>query len=446
MSSLAGMFQMLNQSVAGSPLAQGGSGQGMLDMASMGLGGAAGNAMGRDPYSFMNQGGQQLQAKKDLSDIDLATPEGKIQAAEIYGKTGDQASAMAMIKQAQEQKTTELALLKTQQAKESLAVRATKMGMDALSLDIRNGTVDSKDASKQLMEIERDNIILKRGTSGRKLLAKQAGIPLEEFNAAGLGIVSDETFKSIIAGKEGTVEAYTDKEGNAVMLNTDKFGKVFNKDVQEYMYPSEMGITQAPKLQRVHNVSNGMVERLALGGVDNFIALHETANDEQKALDIIKRNEFLLEDMPTGFFGPAEIWAKRIAEEFGVDTNVGNVQEYTSNTGKVVAQTIKDFGAGTGLSDADRDYAERIAAGDIAVDPKALKKILRLRREASEHIIKRFGEVKESTRKALPSGERGVLDMYTLRAPLGPMEDEKAATTLSDMSDEELQKIVAGGG
>ena len=45
---MQGMFQMLNQGIQASPLT-GRAGTGLLDSASMGLGGAMGTAMGQDP-------------------------------------------------------------------------------------------------------------------------------------------------------------------------------------------------------------------------------------------------------------------------------------------------------------------------------------------------------------------------------------------------------------
>ena len=40
-----------------------------------------------------------------------------------------------------------------------------------------------------------------------------------------------------------------------------------------------------------------------------------------------------------------------------------------------VGRLIKQFGAGTGLSDADRQYAEKMAGGKITLDVKALKDV-----------------------------------------------------------------------
>jgi hypothetical protein len=57
----------------------------------------------------------------------------------------------------------------------------------------------------------------------------------------------------------------------------------------------------------------------------------------------------------------------------------GNPEEtdtYVALLGREVATVIKEFGAGTGLSDADREYAAKISAGSIAADVNALRRLL----------------------------------------------------------------------
>jgi len=58
------------------------------------------------------------------------------------------------------------------------------------------------------------------------------------------------------------------------------------------------------------------------------------------------------------------------------------------NVGKI----IKQFGAGTGLSDADRQYAEKMAAGKITLDTKALNKILDINERGARNVITRHNK------------------------------------------------------
>jgi hypothetical protein len=144
--------------------------------------------------------------------------------------------------------------------------------------------------------------------------------------------------------------------------------------------------------------------------------LHVAANDAQKAIDIIDVNLGLIDDMPTGITGGITHWMKRFGEELGMETDAPNAEVFLSNAGKLVAEEIKAFGSGTGLSDADREYAARMAAGDIQMTPEALKRILTIRRQAAQGTIDNFHKVKESTRKRL--GDDGdMVDQFEIRAP-----------------------------
>lgn len=80
---------------------------------------------------------------------------------------------------------------------------------------------------------------------------------------------------------------------------------------------------------------------------------------------------------------------QRIGFNVGKD-EVSNTEAFYANQAKQVAQIIKAFGAGTGLSDADREYAERAAAGKITMSEESIKKIIALNATASRNVISEF--------------------------------------------------------
>lgn len=81
----------------------------------------------------------------------------------------------------------------------------------------------------------------------------------------------------------------------------------------------------------------------------------------------------------------------RLGVEFDTDA-VANTQAYSAMMGRQVGEVIKQFGSGTGLSDADRDYAEKIAGGKIGLNEKAIRKILDINERAYKNVITRFNE------------------------------------------------------
>ncbi len=66
---------------------------------------------------------------------------------------------------------------------------------------------------------------------------------------------------------------------------------------------------------------------------------------------------------------------------------VANTQAFTANMAQNVAKLIKQFGAGTGLSNDDRIYATRMAGGQVTLDKAAIEKILNINEKAARNVI-----------------------------------------------------------
>lgn len=422
---LAGMFAQLNQAINANPLATGG-GQKLIDMGSQALGTGAqavGGLMGNpniDPYSFMTQGAKARQGPVDLAGLDMTTAEGLEKAASIYGRMGDTTNQVAMAQAARTQQMAEEKLRKEQTLRESLVTSANKLNLPDYAEQVATGAVDLAEASEALRKLEVDDMLMKRGAQGRKVVAKRAGISEDQFKELGLGNMDETQFKNFTQGLEGEVKPYQSAAGEPAMIRTNKFGQVWDKDAMQWKPPSEMGLKPAPQLTKVHNVSNKMVDDLAMKGVENFNDLYTRANDAIITMDNIGRNLPLIDNMPTGSLAQVELFARRVGELLGMDyEEAANAEVFQADAGQRVAKEIKAFGAGTGLSDKDREFAEKMAGGNIEVTPAALKRILEIRNKVAVGTVKNFEDTKARTRKALGT-QGGILDMYTLRQPATP--------------------------
>lgn len=84
---------------------------------------------------------------------------------------------------------------------------------------------------------------------------------------------------------------------------------------------------------------------------------------------------------------------------------VANTQAYAATMGNQVGQIIKQFGAGTGLSDADREYAERIVGGKITLNEQAIRKLIDINEKAYRNVLTNYNksaqQVKEKGGKSL---------------------------------------------
>jgi len=73
--------------------------------------------------------------------------------------------------------------------------------------------------------------------------------------------------------------------------------------------------------------------------------------------------------------------------DFGYADAAANSQAYGGLMATNTAKLIKNFGAGTGLSDADRAYALKAAAGDINMDEKAIRRLIDINNRAAQNAI-----------------------------------------------------------
>ena len=126
----------------------------------------------------------------------------------------------------------------------------------------------------------------------------------------------------------------------------------------------------------------------------------------------------------------------RYARTFGVDvvdpSTIADTEAYVAESGRRVAQYITNLGAGTGLSDADREYAEKVVAGNITVDKEALKRLLGVIKASSQRTIKNYRSLRTSVEKELGEANKGSLALYgNIFVDEGPTQ-EPAGAGLSD--------------
>ena len=78
---------------------------------------------------------------------------------------------------------------------------------------------------------------------------------------------------------------------------------------------------------------------------------------------------------------------QRLGFDAGAD-ETANTQAFAATMGTQVGQIIKQFGSGTGLSDADREYAERIVGGDITLNEAAIRRLIDINERAFRNVIR----------------------------------------------------------
>ena len=132
----------------------------------------------------------------------------------------------------------------------------------------------------------------------------------------------------------------------------------------------------------------------------------KSAEDARDIINTVNEGKRLLQSgMITGFgaefitsFGKALNQAG-----IGVGTDaIANTEAFAANMAQNVGKIIKQFGAGTGLSNADRDYAEKMAGGKITLNKESIEKILTLNDKAARNIVRSHNKKASGIKTKIP--------------------------------------------
>ena len=217
--------------------------------------------------------------------------------------------------------------------------------------------------------------------------------------------------------KEGT-----DASGNSVFgAFNPATGQTVNPDTGKPIpgfRPSEKGagVKVDVNLPGEEN-KNVFGEEIAKRGAEKFSDKYQKAQDAIQSMRSDIDSERLMDDgIIAGIGANFLIGAGKALSRLGFhkfDDPIANTEAYVSQKGNQVAQVIKAFGSGTGLSDADRKYAERIAGGDITVSEGALRYISDINNRRRASLI---NEVNDQLKKIPPEYR---VFMEDLEVPVG---------------------------
>jgi hypothetical protein len=148
-------------------------------------------------------------------------------------------------------------------------------------------------------------------------------------------------------------------------------------------------------------------KELGSGQAKSILKSREGADD---AAAILQTNEIGRQILNSGaitgagaeFFVGLNQALKTAGIDFGYADAAANSQAYAAAMGQNTAKLIKQFGAGTGLSDADREYATKIAGGSIKLDDKAIRRILDINDRAARNVITGHNKKVEKIKTNIP--------------------------------------------
>jgi hypothetical protein len=330
------------------------------------------------------------------------TPEQMIQTAQQLNSLGRIEEAMALAGKARELMQTTQEGQALQRRKEAIAESARKLGMEELAeRALETSDEESLRAiQKDLRDYERKEVIKTRGIPGRKALAKNAGLEYEPY----MSDLSDDNFAKLLDGAGAQLKTFIAPDGTELMLEVNKqSAKVMDPESGKFVRASELGLRPAPNRQQVENIANFKNEKLAEAGIEHFKKLHDDTVTVVQSLNNIEEVLPLTDEMIAGATAQPELFVRRIradlSEALGLDPEdvaLTNTEQYIALAAPRVAAIIKAFGAGTGLSDADREFANKAAAGEISMTAESLQRILKILKKAGENKLSMYNQTVEA--------------------------------------------------
>ena len=358
----------------------------------------AAKGLGQTP-AIMGLQRQEREQKQKLADIySTAMQPGTtsvqmFQAAQQLMAQGKTEEAISLLTQARQLSQTETSQLQLQQRQEVISESARKLGLNELAERALQTTDEEslRAIQKDLRAFEREEILKKRGIPGRKALLKNAGI---DYDPEVHDEMSNDGILKLIEGSDAELKSFITPDNQEVMLEVNKQGRVRDPNTDTFVRASELQLRRAPNRQQVENVANYTNEKLAEAGVKRYDDLATAADDATKMMNNITEVMPNLDEMVTGKLANAEMFIRSskqaIAAAVGLDPSdpkLENTEQFIALAAPRVATIIKDFGAGTGLSDADREFAKLGAGATQELTAANIRRMIELSNEKAEEAI-----------------------------------------------------------
>ena len=373
------------------------------------LGASAADMMGggiRSMTGQQSQGDRAAELQIAMSKLDLNDTEDLTKLARIMQATGDTAGAGKIAALIQDKK------LKGKQ-REGLIKQAKSLGLDQ-TVDMLTSGGDVETATKQILEAEERNVIAKQGRKGKIAVAQSKGANETVLKAISDGEYdgfSDSMFIEAMSGEKADLKVFqqvVDNKPTSKPFRVNEGGQVWDNKANKWVNPSELGLTQAPVTTQQLSAGNEVTKQLTQGFVDTFVELNSLGREAEKMLEINKASALDLDKIYTGKLAPVQLALMDIGKTLGVispeqQDAVVATQTFMINRAKQVLPLIKALGSGTAISDKDREFIEKIVAGDISLSLETIKRVIEIENEyatkaisKSNAALERLGTIKNA--------------------------------------------------
>ena len=394
--------------------------------------GMLGRQIGQLPAQAQQQKMLEEQ-RKTLAGFDPNTVEGLRGLAQYYQSQGDLQNAAKLATAARDLETQEANATALANRKAQIKTQAENLGLDDVAAQIENVT-DAKelgDLVGTMVDYRLKNLPTQTPAQ-RRQLARQRGISDKLFAELGLAKAPDQVFNDVLTGQRGGDIEFFLKDGKVMPFRTEG-GQVYDRENNTWTSAQQLGLRKPPpEIQKIENISGTMAEKIMGEGVERLSDGLDAANNAVTSVESIDTSLENIDNMYTGYGATFRMDVARAARVAGVDISdvdqIENTEEYASLAGARVAEYIKNLGSGTGLSDADRDFAKEVVAGRIEMSPETMRRLLTTIRKQNVRTINQYNSLRSAVEDKLTGSEKAAMAFY----PLVDMPPERVEPEVND--------------
>jgi hypothetical protein len=410
---VAGLFgltpQMYGQQQQNTALAEGirlaqldpaSRGAAMTYAGARGLGGAFANALGvEDPQLKMISARQQIMSQLDQSD-----PESILKGAQMLAQAGDQQGAMALAEYSRKAQS-EMALAAQRNAAATRERVQSTPEKILIANQIAQLNTELDVLTQQPSSPERD---AKLNLTTRKLQALEQQVEKPNKTVVvGNSLIDANTGAEIYKGPD--TQKYSEFAKTLIDAGLTPGTDPFQKRMLEYATKKVEGAGKGTGNVTIGgiNVDTGAASKAASKVIGENVANIETQFSLKTAFD--DAIKLVNQGIYGGAYGPEKQFLAKFAG-IGSPQKVENTEVFMANIGEIVIPRLQQFGGND--SNEELKYLQKVVAGELRMEPKAMLRVLESAERKTRNNIERL--------QKQASGKPGEsLPMTPMNAPLG---------------------------
>lgn len=143
-------------------------------------------------------------------------------------------------------------------------------------------------------------------------------------------------------------------------------------------------------LDTTQKAGDKFATELAGKRADLLAKSYDNATAASKAIDAIEQAEGdVAAGIKSGASGQVALGVAKFAKSLGLDADpqIANTEAFRANMARETLNLVKGLGAGTGISNADREFAEKASGGSILLDNQAIVRLMNIAKAAAGNVM-----------------------------------------------------------